>query len=69
MITTLDYSMDYINVGYTSRITFVFNLETGLGPGNYLSLLLPFTLETSVGPFVGPLTGIKVKTTTLILPR
>jgi hypothetical protein len=44
MIETLDYSIDYLNVGYTSRLTFIFRLETGLGAGNYLSLLLPLTI-------------------------
>lgn len=37
-IDTLDYSMDYINVGYTTQLKFVFRLQSGLGLGNYLSL-------------------------------
>lgn len=40
-IETLDYSIDYINVGSTTQLTFVFKLQSGLGAGNYLSLQLP----------------------------
>lgn len=48
MIETLDFSMDYINVGYTTSMAFSFKLDQGLGASAYFSLKLPLTLGTSV---------------------
>lgn len=47
-IDVLDYSIDFLNVGFTRELSFVFKLQSGLGTGGYLSLKLPFSLETTV---------------------
>ncbi|EAS07562.2 transmembrane protein, putative (macronuclear) [Tetrahymena thermophila SB210] len=46
-IFTKDYSIDYLNVGYTTQIKFTFQLQNGLGAYNYLQLTFPFLLYTN----------------------
>ncbi|KAL4434732.1 hypothetical protein ABPG74_017152 [Tetrahymena malaccensis] len=42
-----DYSLDYLNVGYTTLIKFTFQLQNGLGANNYLQLTFPFQLYSN----------------------
>lgn len=47
-IDTLEFNLDFLNVGFTRTLTFDIKLPSGLGNGGYFSLKLPFSLETTV---------------------
>ncbi|KAL4483563.1 hypothetical protein ABPG72_016844 [Tetrahymena utriculariae] len=50
-----DYSIDYLNIGYTTLIKFTFQLQNGLGANNNLQLTFPFQL------YADKFTEVKVK--------
>jgi hypothetical protein len=44
----LDYKLNYANAGFASQFEFYFMLENGLGANDYLKLVFPFAMHTTI---------------------